>query len=231
MAEELAKPTSVRLTLTKKHLNRPEIQDFVALLVGIASDGVVEYEELQRLTTWLNSNVNSDVPAVRYMVNLMLRVCSDGELGQEEIFEIQLAIERVLPKEQRARIAETRKAIYYDQPASANQLDLIEELTFRRPEGLTRRAASEMIDEFFSNPPPTNRQLMVLRFWNRLDLSGCSRREISDWMDAFLNEDYNRWGAWELYKKESGDDGLQNDPEVVPIGVGESYLARVRRGE
>jgi len=143
----------------------------------------------------------------------------------------RLAIERVLPKEQRAEIAETRKAVYYDQPASASQLDLIEELTFRRPEGLTRRAASEMIDEFFSNPPPTNRQLMVLRFWNRLDLSGCSRREISDWMDAFLNEDVYRWGAWELYKKESGDDGLQNNPLAVPIGVGESYLARVHRGE
>jgi len=30
------------------------------------------------------------------MINLMVRVCADGKITTEEIFEIQLAIERVL---------------------------------------------------------------------------------------------------------------------------------------
>ena len=219
--------TGARVTLNRTHLKMPEVEGFVVLLVNIASDGVLEYAELQKLSDWLNSHIHLDVPAVKFVVDLMLRVCADGKITDEEIFEIQLGIERILPKEYRTQITEARKAAYYDQPASTNQLDAIEGITHQRPVGLSRREASEMIDSLFTNPPASNRQLMFLRFWNRMDLATNSRREISEWMNAFIQADQARWLAWDLFKDESGDDGSQRDPSFVPIGAGDKYLEKV----
>ena len=218
-----------RVTLTRAQLKMPEVEEFVVLLVNIASDGVLEYEELQRLTDWLNSHMHLEVPAVKFMVDLMLRICADGKITEEEVFEIQLGIERVLPKEYRSRITEARKAAYYDQPASANQLDTIEQVAHSRPSGLTRRQASEMLDRLFTDPPASNRQVMFLRFWNRMDLATKSRREISEWMDAFTQADEARWLAWDLFKQDCHDDGSQRDPSFVPIGAGEEYLQKALR--
>ena len=218
-----------RITLTKAQLNLPEVEEFVEMLVKIASDGAIEYEELQTLTAWLNDHANSEVPAIRFLIDLMVRVCGDGRITDEEVFEIQLAIERVLPKEFRASITETRKAAHYSQPASGNQMDLIEKLSGSRPAGLSKRAASELIEQLFESPPASNRQLMFLRFWNRMDLANSSRREIAEWMDAFIQEDHARWLAWDLFKNESGDDGSQRDPSFVPIGASDEYLQRVNR--
>lgn len=216
-----------RVTLTRAQLKMPEIEEFVVLLVGIASHGVLEYEGLQKLTEWLNSHVHLEVPAVRFMVDLMLRVCAGGKITDEEMFEIQLGIERVLPKEYRTQITEARKAAYYSQPASDNQLDAIAAMTHERPASLSRREASEMLDRLYTDPPASNRQVMFLRFWNRMDLASKSRREISEWMDAFIQADHARWLAWDLFKDECGDDGSQRDPSFVPIGAGERYLHKV----
>jgi hypothetical protein len=219
--------SSRRVTLTRAHLKLPQVEDLVVLLVNIASDGVLEHEELQKLTDWLNTNSHLDVPAVRFLVDLMVRICEDGKLAVEEVFEIQLAIERILPKEYRTQVTDARKAAYYDQPASENQLDAIQSFTRNRPAGLTRREASEMLDNLFENPPPSNRQIMLLRFWNRMDLVNSSRHEISEWIDAFTSADHARWLAWSLFKEEYGDDGSQRDPSFVPVGIGERYLERV----
>jgi hypothetical protein len=186
-------------------------------------------EELEKLTDWLNGHVHLDVPAVKFMVDLMVRVCADSKITEEEIFEVQLGIERVLPKEYRTRVTEARKAAYYDQPASANQLDTIASITHQRPVGLTRREASEMLDRLFSDPPASNRQIMFLRFWNRTDLATKSWREVSEWMDSFIQADQARWLAWSAFKEECGDDGSQRDPSFVPIGAADKYLRKLYR--
>jgi hypothetical protein len=58
--------------------------------VRIASDGVLEYEELQMLTVWLNDHSKSEVPAIRLMFDLLIRVCGDEKITDEEMLEIQL---------------------------------------------------------------------------------------------------------------------------------------------
>jgi hypothetical protein len=207
----------------------PEVQEFVALLVKIASDGVLEYEDLQALAEWLNTHIHLDLPALKFMIDLMLRICADGKITDEHIFEVQLGIERVLPKDLRTQITEARKTAYYSQPASSNQLDVIEGMMHQRPTGLSKRQASEMIEALFREPPPSNRQIMFLRFWDRMDLANKTRREISEWMDAFIGDDYARWLAWDLFKEESGDDGSQRDPSCVPLGAAQKYLEKVNR--
>jgi len=79
-----------------------------------------------------------------------------------------------------------------------------------------------------SQHEPTPRQLMTLRFWNRSDLTRKSKLDVEQWMDGFYAEDPQRKEAWEMFKKEIGDDGTFSNPEIVPIGVGEQYLLRIR---
>jgi len=220
-----ATTNGTRITLTRAQLKQPKAEEFVVLLSKIASDGILEYEELQTLVEWLNGHSHSQIPAIQFMFDLMLRISTHGKIEEEETFEIQLAIERALPKEFRTQISEARKKAYYNQQASQRQLDAIEQITNKRVSGLTRGEASEIIQ----NPPASNRQIMFLRFWNRMDLINRSRHEISDWMSVFINEDQARWAAWDLYKIESRDDGTQHDPSSVPIGAGEKYLQKAHR--
>ncbi len=217
--------TSGRVTLTSSQLKKyTELEDLVVLLVQIAADGVLEYSELQLLTDWLNNHVHMDLPAVKFLVEVMLRVCADGQITPEEIYEIQLAIERVLPQEYRTNVTAARKAAYYSQPASENQLATIQQLSGQCPAGLSRRDASEMLDRLYSGP--SCRQRMLLRFWNRMELANQTREEVSQWIDSFMDDDH--WEAWDLYKQEIGDDGSQRDPSFVPLGIGDGYLMKYR---
>lgn len=100
-----------RLSLTKAHLASPVGQELLALLLDIGRDGVLEYEELERLSEWLNRNKDCGLPAVSFLFNLMIQVCEDQTIAAEELMEIQLGIERVLPPSTRAEIRRKRMAL------------------------------------------------------------------------------------------------------------------------
>ncbi len=59
--------------------------------------------------------------------------------------------------------------------------------------------------------PPTQRQIMVLRFWNRLDLEHTSKMQVERWLEDFYRQDSRRKGAWELYKLKNEDDGTRRN--------------------
>jgi hypothetical protein len=114
------------------------------------------------------------------------------------------------------------------------QLEFIHELGGTCAENVTKWQASEIIDQLLA-ARPTVRQRMVLRFWNRLDLSTAGVEGVSAWMDRWYEDDPRRLEAWELWKRESGDDGGRSLASVdsVPLGAGQEYLVRVtatRRG-
>jgi len=216
---------ATRVTLTVGQLKHAKVEEFAHLLISIASDGVITYEEVQALAEWLNENKTLEPPAIRFMFDLLVNICNDGELSSEDICDIQLAIERVLPKTFREKIKEKRKEVYYNGPASSEQIELIERLTKKPATLMSRREASEFIERSFNQP--SNRQLMLLRFWNRMDLADKTRSEVSEWIDEFTQDNQERWEAWSLFKDEIEDDGGQNDPSIVPIGAGERYLRKV----
>jgi len=95
----------------------------------------------------------------------------------------------------------------------------------------TKGEASELIDQLLNGHKPiSSRQQMVLRFWGHSVPAGQGCREIMTWMDEFYHADPDRKVAWELFKQESEDNGLQGDPSRVPVGIGPQYLARVKAG-
>jgi hypothetical protein len=220
-------PTAKRVTLTKAQLATPQGVELVRLLSEISEDGVITYEELKRLTDWLNANSEIDIPAVRFLFEHMMAICRRGTITNDGLFDMQLAIERVLPKESRQTAAKARLSAYHAQPASERQLEVLQQMTGQMHHGLNRDQASELITAV--NQRPSNRQLMFLRFWGRMDIAALSRHEISEWMDAFITADQSRMELWNEYKQVIHDDGSQRDPSCVPIGAHANFSKRSRR--
>lgn len=122
------------------------------------------------------------------------------------------------------------RADWRDDPATEPQRKFIRSLGGTLRPGATKGEAASIIDARLGNQPLSNRQMMVLRFWNRPLGKGEDKRVIIDWLDSFYREDPDRKLAWELYKQEAEDNGLQGDPTRVPLGIGSSYLARIKKG-
>jgi DNA-directed RNA polymerase subunit RPC12/RpoP/phage FluMu protein gp41 len=113
--------------------------------------------------------------------------------------------------------------------ATEKQLAFIADLGGTPSPELSKRGASELIERLLweAESKPSPRQIMVLRFWGRMDLAKGPRQRITDWLERFYKEDPRRKLAWEAFKIESGDNGSEQDPSRVPIGIGDTYLEKV----
>lgn len=117
-----------------------------------------------------------------------------------------------------------------DDPMTDPQCNFIKSLGGSISRAATKGQASDLIESLVGKKPISNRQQMVMRFWGRDRLRAEGPREISEWMDEIYTKDPDRKLAWELFKQECEDDGLQGDPGRVPFGIGQTYLARIKQG-
>jgi hypothetical protein len=101
-------------------------------------------------------------------------------------------------------------------PATEGQLHFIEELHGNAPLGLTKSAASQMIDKLLSEPSP--RQHMDLRFLGLEALVSPKRTEIATLIDAIYREHPEYKTAWETWKCQNPGIDQANDWSRVPIG-------------
>lgn len=227
-----------RITLTKAQAASQAGAALLSLLVEVTSDGELSLGEVNQLKAWLEQNGDAaDVPAIAWLRELIGDILSDGRVTQDERVDLILAIERVMPKDHRLLATGRRRAAEAlteepeepPEPATEPQCRYILALGGVVPDGLTKESASDLIDSLLSTGRSvSNRQMMVLRFWNRLDVREGGKRGVSEWMDAWYAEDRDRVAAWSIWKEENGDTGRQDNPEKVPIGVGEDYLRRVK---
>lgn len=103
-------------------------------------------------------------------------------------------------------------------PATEAQLRYLEDLGVNFKFGITKREASKLIDEALnSSLSVSNRQMMVLRFFGKVDLAKKGRHAVSEWLDEWYSEDPSRKTAWDYWKEKNGDVGKQVDPTWVPI--------------
>jgi hypothetical protein len=254
-----------RVTLSEKDCAAPVGQELIALLMDIEDDGVLTPGEIGRLIAWLDKHVDSEIPAVQWLLLVAHRLVRGREHTPSAIYEMQAAIERALPKRYRVEVIEKRREAAKHQPASEAMLQHIRDLGGHPPPGLTNEQAYAMKEALWNQPtepqlnyirnlgmiPPSGltketashlidqllhqrngaspRQMMVLRFWNRLDLVHRSKAEVTEWMNEFYDEEPRRKLAWEMFKAEYGDDGSQHDPSWVPVGAGFTYLEKAPR--
>lgn len=245
-----------RVSLGKKQLSTEAGKALLHLLGEITRDGELSLDEVERLRAWLEENkACAEVPAIAWLRELLQAVLADGKVTQEERVELLLAFDKVLPPEDRllAKVrrrnaaahdqeaqepAQTRptsgskRVPWQDQPATEKQFDYMRFLGVQFDEAtITKGQASELITAAAaqSQDRPSNRQMMVLRFWNRLEIASDGREAVSEWMDEWYDKDPRHREAWELWKQENGDDGGQGDPNRVPIGAGPEFLKRLNK--
>jgi hypothetical protein len=214
-----------KVSLTPSQCASGKGQELLALLSEITRDGLVSKDGVQRLNTWLDVNSGADIPAISFLADIPERI---GELTTAKAFEVHFAIERVLPKTIREGVVKKRQEAWLHSPlkpkATEAQLNYIRGLGGSPPPGLNIAEASLLIEQLLDHCSPTPRQIMILRFWNRMDLANRSKSEIVNWLENFYAQDSRRKSAWQLYKLQNKDDGTQRDPSWVKIGEGENCL-------
>jgi hypothetical protein len=101
-------------------------------------------------------------------------------------------------------------------PATERQIEYIRNLHGNPEPGLTKGAASKMIDKLLSEPSP--RQHMVLRFLGLETLVSPKRAQIATLMDAIYQEHPEYKEAWETWKSQNPEIDQTNDWRQVPVG-------------
>lgn len=235
--------TRTRVGLTGRDLDTESGVALLERLEAVWVDGIVGDDEAQALADWLEAAATqADLPGLHFLHEEVTEILADGIVSEPEKRLLRDAILRVLPTTERerarARFAEAaaaaREARRQAREVEANrataaQRDYIAVLGGTCGEDATLAEASALIDSLLATRP-TPRQLMVLRFWNRLDLRAEGVVGVSAWMDQWYTEDPDRKEAWALWKREIRDDGdgTAYAVERVPIGAGDAYLARIK---
>lgn len=232
--------------MTKAQLASESGSALLEVLERITSDGELSLGEIGALRSWLEERgEDSSVPAIAWLGELTEGVLRDGRVTQSERVDLILGIERVMPKPARLG-AQARRARANQigagstapplrstsvDSATPAQLRYLAALGGTPTTTLTKAEASAEIDRrLCSAASVSNRQMMVLRFWNRLDVADRGRSGVSEWMDEHYDADPDHQAAWKLWKEDSDDRGRQDDPQRVPIGIGSKYLRRVKGG-
>ena len=235
---------ALRVTLGKKQLATEAGQALLDLLTEITRDGELSLDEVKRLRAWLEHyrSAGEEVPAIAWLHELVAAVVADGRVTAEERTDLLLAFERILPAEERVLAKTRRKDASQHQepptaprtaprepPATKRQLDYLRALNATFDPAITKADASELIDQMVgSRNDVSNRQMMVLRFWDRLDMAPAGKGGVSRWMDEYYQEQPLRKDAWDIWKTQNGDRGQQGDPTGVPIGAGHPILEQLR---
>jgi len=236
------KPRPRRLTLTKAQLSADAGRGLLDIVCRITADGRVSGEEVGELRAWLKQARTdfADVPPIAALRDVVENALADGTLTNEERSEIVEILLRILPADERRKAkARVDGAKPSDtqvipriwpksgrSPATEGQRGFMRTLRIDFDEHtITKAEAIALIDrKLNSSRDVSNRQMMVLRFWDKVALANRGKRWVSTWMDRWYEDDPRRIAAWERWKAENGDRGLQSDPTVVPIGAGYQIL-------
>lgn len=206
------------------------------MILDICHDGELEISEIEDLHIFLRRD-KSDIPAVPFLRSITRDIVADGIVDDAEAYRLKKAFERVVPKDIRGVVSTHLEGIglpssfsaakrpsWHDDPATERQIEYICNLGGQVRSGMTKGEASELIDQLLTARPPSARQIMVLRFFDRMDLSSKSKDEVCEWIDYHYGscEEYER--AWERFKRETGHDPRSLDAENVPIGAYRQYM-------
>jgi putative phage-type endonuclease len=171
LADAASESKSQRITLTSAQCEIPIVRELIALLIEIEEDGLITDLGARRLNKWLEEKHNSEIPAFHFLLDTSRLVLATGELNTRTIpeimivLELQVAIERVLPKRIREPIVAKRTQVEAqlrnNAPAGKGLLDRIRELGGKPPQGITAAEAYELKETLYHLP--TQKQLEYIR--------------------------------------------------------------------
>jgi hypothetical protein len=225
-----------RVTLTPSQAKSAAGGTLIDLILTMCHDGTLTFEEVENLHRFLRLQ-SADLPAIRYLRAKTRVIVADGEVSESEEYQLKLAFERVVPKEARGIVSTHLEslgkpsAFYLDDqppawarhPATERQIAFIRSLGRSAPPSLTKGDASRLITQLLDRTPATARQVMVLRFFDRLDLITKTKIEIGEWIEDWLSADERHERAWENYTPLINMDHFEHDPTIVPVGAFRTY--------
>lgn len=118
----------------------------------------------------------------------------------------------------------SRTAAWRYEPMTQAQHDYIVLLGGTPGDAMTKGEASDLIDSLLDCRCTTPRQVMILRFFNQLELISAGKDRVSEWIDTLFSENTAYELAWDRFKRETNHDHRGQDPSVVPIGAYIRYI-------
>lgn len=138
-----------RVALTPTQCASPIGKELLNILHDVVLDGLVSEEGVRRLNAWLDGKKEFDIPAIKFLLQISDRILRTGKVTTAKAFEMHFAIERVLPKEIRGQVKETRQEAWLHSPlkpkATDAQLKYIRALGGSPPPGMNISEASLLI--------------------------------------------------------------------------------------
>lgn len=103
-------PISMRVYLTQSELETDIGNELLQLCLEITRDGKLDLSEIKALRKWLrNHEGNSTVAAIGYLSEIMNRITANNVINRDELTELHLAVERVLPAAVRTAANQARR--------------------------------------------------------------------------------------------------------------------------
>ncbi len=210
------------------------------MILDMCHDGELTITEVEKLHIFLR-NAGDPFPAIPYLRAITREIVADGSISPAEAYRLKKGMERVVQLEVRKVVATHLESIgipmwgdedyepeWTKDAATTKQIDLILNLGGKIPPGLTKGEASKQIDYLLERRPPTPRQIMLLRFFDRLEMANRTKEEVSYWIDELFIHQGEAERAWHRFKLETDHDPYERDPNTVPIGAYKKY--RKKRG-
>jgi hypothetical protein len=151
--EKHKRARGTRTSLTPTQCASAEGQELIQLLCEITRAGLVTEEGVRRLNVWLDGKINSEVPAIKYLLQLPERI---GQITTAKAFDVHFAIEHILPKNIRGEVKAKRQEAWLHSPlkpkATEAQLKYIRDLGGTSPPDLNIAEASLLIDQLLHDP-------------------------------------------------------------------------------
>jgi putative phage-type endonuclease len=184
-----------RVTLTSAQCEIPIVQELIGLLIEIEKDGFINDHGAHRLNEWLEPQFDSEIPAFYFLLDTSRLVLANGKLTARTVpdimiaMELQLAIERVLPKHLREPIVAKRLIVEgqlrCNAPASQGVYDYIRRLGGKPSREITAVAAYELKEKLYHQP--TEKQLEYIRALGVNPPSDLTRYSAIDLIDKLLH--------------------------------------------
>lgn len=100
----------MRVYLTKPELATDAGSQLLDLCRRVTEDGRIDLEEIKGLRRWLREHQDEPaVAAVPYLHDIMTRITADRVIDRDELVELHLAVERVIPVALRTPAIQARK--------------------------------------------------------------------------------------------------------------------------
>jgi len=200
-----------RIALSHEQRESPTGKELINLLDeivrdGVNTDGLITEDGIRRLNSWLDKKNDSDIPAVKFLLQISDRILRTGRVTTAKAFEMHFAIERVLPMPLREEFKKIRQDAWAHSPlkprATEAQLEYIRGLGGVPLPGMNTAEASMLIEKLLelSTPPSeqsaTEKQIQFIRELGGNVPAGLSKADASllikqlqaKQRDSFANE-------------------------------------------